>query len=100
MLYYFSNEQGYPPIEPFKLKRSLIDLYSFVYDHCTSKPAFEEKMLDIYKAALKRHLLQHMSQLKHRSKFIAVYNLICESYTAFARMLSKKVFVYLVSIFI
>ena len=98
--YYFSSERGYPPTTPFKYKIRTTDLYTFVYDHCTSKPVHDEKMFDLYKAALQKHLLKHMAALNSSissGKLIPAYNLIWDSYTAFTLLLLKRVFSYLVT---
>lgn len=88
-----------PPAKRFLPRRSLMQEYTLVYDFCTSKPAYEEKMFELFKRSLHQHLLKHMPVLEkceNSADLIRSYNLIWESYKSFALILTNKVFAYLV----
>ena len=46
---------------PYKHKESLLPLYTFVYEMCVAKPAYDGKMLEFYKAALQNHIIRYMN---------------------------------------
>lgn len=66
---------------------------------CTTKPSYDTKMLELYKAALKAHIVRYMNELNEGVKagtLIQAYNRVWESYEAYALLLAKRVFAYLV----
>lgn len=98
MTYYFQSET---PTQPYRIHRHLSELYTFVYENCTSKPNYEEKMFETYKSALLRHLIKYMEILNEglrQEKVIHTYNLIWDSYKVYLRLLANRVFLYLVTI--
>lgn len=58
-------------------------------------------MFEAFKSALLKHMIKYMDFLNERlktNKVIQCYNLIWDSYIAFLKLLSKRIFTYLVLI--
>ena len=51
--YYFDNDIKSITRKPFfKLKRSVIEYYDFVYEFSIAKPSYDEKLFELFKTAL------------------------------------------------
>lgn len=74
-----------------------VEAYTFVYERCVEKPSKAEMMFSCYKELLTNHLMRS-AFLQDDCNFIREFNRIWECYSAYVRILARKVFAYLVPI--
>ena len=75
--------------------RCSLEAYNFVFQQCTDKPARCESMLARFKELLLGHLKRHV-RFGDGSNLIREFNTLWKSYQAYANLLSRRVFTYLV----